>query len=191
MKKTIWAAIAALALTAHALHAAAPAADPASPASVASAPAPADQSALWAQYGAQKVSATAALAKLSAGSAVVADRDAAVAAFAATADSAHQLGRSDIEAWQRNNSAYAQILWFKNAGYSFQMKRLEGMAAGKDKPAAIADAKATLTPLFAQVSAGALKSLDEAKSLAGGNSAILNAVNSNHSFLVWVQDFLK
>jgi hypothetical protein len=155
-----------------------------------SAPAPASTASLWAQYNTEKPIATAALAKLTAGSSNRADMLNAVAQYGVLSATAAALGRPDITSWDLNDAAYSEIEWFKNAGYTAQMLRLEKMPAGKDKPAALADARATLTPLFESIQASAEAYLGSAKELAPTGSAVRTAVASNQEFLDWVAKFI-
>lgn len=172
MKKTILAALAALALTA-AVHAG-----------------DSPEKQLWAHYGAVKAEAKLALNALESGSSDVTVLEDALTGFTAASITAGTLDRMDIVAWMLNNRAYAAITWFKNSGYTAQMERLAKMPAGKDKPAAIADAKATLKPLFERIEAQATADLAAADEASNGED-LTAAVKSNKAFLVWVARFLE
>ena len=144
----------------------------------------------WADYTAAKADAKTALTALAQGTTTTAALDKALAAYTAVSTVAGTLNRPDIVAWNLNNRAFAAILWFKHAGYNAQMERLAKMPAGKDKPAAIADARATLTPLFERIEAQATADLAAAGEASNAED-LTAAVKSNKAFLVWVARFLE
>jgi hypothetical protein len=150
-----------------------------------------DNKQAWADYSAAKTTGKAALESLEKGNTETATLDTALSSYAVAASiTANTLNRHDISAWMLNNRAYASILWFKNSGYRATMEKLERMPAGKDKSAAIADARATLTPLFSRIEKQASDDLEAAES-ASDAEGLRNAVSSNQGFLEWVSKFLE
>jgi hypothetical protein len=144
----------------------------------------------WADYTAAKTDAKAALASLEKGNTETAVLEQALVGFKAAADAASGLNRSDIAAWMLNNRAYASITWFKNAGYRDAMSALEKMPASKEKPAAIAEAKASLAMLFDKISAQAIEDLAAAAE-ASSDDNLQAVVDSNKGFLAWVTKFIS
>lgn len=147
---------------------------------------------LWADYKTSRDAGKAALAKLEAGNTETAVYQEAVSAFAAASTTAAALNRSDIVAWQLNNSAFASILFFQNTvDYKGTTATLAAMKPSKDKMAAVAEAKKKFSEAFAPIEASATQALAEAGTIGAGDEALEAAVQSNKSFLVWVAKFLE